>query len=323
MQLRFHSKTMGYLPDYQGHLPHLLGNSKSERKHMALKGYRTLVQRDTKLTSGPLGILRNIYLADCLAQWVQNQDLSEVKRLAFISAKAKRMGHQYVPGGGLAYGFYSAFEVLLSDHEEMIHWYAWHVLPAIHGSKGRLQNYLQPSKAEFHAFNCRLALLGEFDWLDERSDKALMDGVKLKAGKSYRFDFLFFKALVSGDKNAMEENIQALLKGRVAYTRNKESTFGLQNKLVSSWGFMLAKIAYRHGFELDIDSPWLPMEWLPVKPVDNYLSGIEFIDDFDLFTPFYENDRYYSNGIEMSPKGLGTEQVSFRKWIESVQYLYP
>ncbi len=314
---------MSYSPDFQGHLPHLLGNSKVGTKNMAVEGYKALMQRDPKLTSGPLGILRNTYLADCLAQWVQTQDLSEVKRLAFISAKAKRMGRQYAPGGGLAYGFYSAFEVLLSDHEEIIHWYAWHVLPGIHGSKGRVPNYLQPNKSEFHSFNCRLALLGEFDWLDERSDKALEDGVKLGAGKSYRFDFLFFKALVAGDKNAMEENIQALLEGRVAYTRNNESTFGLQNKLVSSWGFMLAKIAYRHGYELDIDSPWLPKEWLPVKPTDNYSCGIDFIDDFELFTPFYENDRFYSNGIEMSPRASSAEQLSFREWVESAQYLYP
>jgi hypothetical protein len=71
-------------------------------------------------------------------------------------------------------------------------------------------------------------------------------------------------------------------------SRNNENGMAYQSKVVSTWGVILSKIAYRNGFELDIDSPWVPKEWLPIQPLDEYECPAElgFVKEFDLFTPF-------------------------------------
>jgi hypothetical protein len=314
---------MAYLPDYDGHLPHLLGHSKDEDKLSSILGYSKLIVSDPSISGRPLGRLSSIHLARILATWIETKGLAEMKRLAYISAKAERMSYQYKPARSLGYGFQRVFAALLSDEPNVIHWFSWHVLPTLQASKGRVPDYKQPGKPHFHAFNCHLALLGEFEWLAERSDEALADGVKLKAGKSYRFDFLFFKALAEGDKTEMEKNIHELLKGKVAHTRNNETGFAYQSKVVSSWGLMLAKIAYRHDYDLEIDSPWVPKEWLPVKPLDHYPEDIDFMADFDMFTPFVQNDAWYKNGIEFSPRSASEKQPNIREWVESVDRNYP
>jgi len=217
------------------------------------------------------------------------------------------------------------FAALLSGEPNINHWFAWHVIPCLTKSKGRQPSYLQPGIQQFHAFNCHLALLGEFEWLAERMDQVLVEGIKLREGKSYRFDNLFLKALVDGDKQAMEDNIHAVLTGRVAYGCNNENGMAYQSKVVSTWGVILSKIAYRNGFELDIDSPWVPKERLPIKPLDEYecRAELDFVKEFDVFTPFKKGSPYFKNAMDFSPIHPSQEQPNFREWVERVDWEYP
>lgn len=50
------------------------------------------------------------------------------------------------------------------------------------------------------------------------------------------------------------------------------------------WATVLAKIAYRHGYELDIDSPYVPKELLPVQPLTDYIDPFDFMLEYPLPT---------------------------------------
>ena len=315
---------MAYKPDWEAALPRLLDNATEEYKQRWMRSYRTGIASSKPRSAGSAAtFLSQNHLCSLLIDWHEQGSLNEVKQLAYTSAKLGRMVYLYRPDAGLAYGTYRMFTALLSDEPNILHWFTWHVLPCLTGAKGRVPDYLQPGKLQFHAFNCHLALIGEFDWLAERTEQALADGVKLKAGKSYRFDYLFFKALVEGDKQAMEDNIHALLKGKVAHTRNNEHGMAYQSKVVSTWGVMLSKMAYRHGYELDIDSPWVPKEWLPVKPLAHYSEDIDFMSEFDVFTPFRAESWYFKNASDFSPKSLLEVQPNIREWVEGVVRDFP
>lgn len=315
---------MAYLPDYEGHLSHLLGHSSDERIERFIKGYHNL-KHDPKRVHNPLALLRNCFLAKSLAEWIQTGDLNEVKRIVFAADKCDRMSSQYRVGSD-GIGLDRAYAALLSDNPESLHWRKWDMLPVMRQSKGRAPEFMQPQSGTYYAFNCHLAMMGEFEWLKERSEtvlKLLEDGqIKLHQGKSYKFDHQYFVALADGDRAGMEANINELLKGRTAYTRNNEDGFGYQCKVVSGCGFMLTKIAYIHGYELNIDSPWVPKEWLPVKPLDHYETGIDFIDEFDMFTPFGQNTDRFKNAIELSPIAPDKPQIPIREWVERVERGY-
>ena len=38
-----------------------------------------------------------------------------------------------------------------------------------------------------------------------------------------------------------------------------------------------AKIAWRSGYEVEVDLPCIPKEWLPVTPLDNYDEHYDFL----------------------------------------------
>lgn len=314
---------MAYLPDYEGHLVHLLGHSKHEDRTHYIKSYLSLRDKEPKKSKNILGLLYNNLQAKLLADWIEYRDVKEVRKTALIAARVKRASYTYNPAGGLAYAPYRMFSALVSNDPDIIHWFSWHVIPCLSGSKGRIPNYLQPQKTEFHAFNFHLALLGEFEWLAERTELALAEGVKFKSGKSYRLDYGFFKGLVNGSIGEMEDNIHQLLTGRVAFTRNNEHGLGYHRKVVSAWGVIFSKLAYRHGYELDIDSPWLPKEWLSMTPPVTTSDDKIFLESLELFSPLRGSSHYFENANYFSPVAPDSSQPDIKDWLENVIRAYP
>jgi hypothetical protein len=46
-----------------------------------------------------------------------------------------------------------------------------------------------------------------------------------------------------------------------------------------------AEIAWRHGFQINIDTPWISVYWLPIAPLSRYDGPYDFMRSFDLDTP--------------------------------------
>ncbi|CAG2271366.1 hypothetical protein BCCR75502_01618 [Burkholderia sola] len=78
----------------------------------------------------------------------------------------------------------------------------------------------------------------------------------------------------------MEATLQELTSPKVAKVRNAEHAFGFTEKLIGTHAVIYAKIAWRHGLRVRVDTPWIPEEWLPIEPLDNYLDPYEFMGNF-------------------------------------------
>jgi len=83
----------------------------------------------------------------------------------------------------------------------------------------------------------------------------------------------------------MEAVLNELTSPKVARVRNFEPAFGLTENLIATHATIYAKIAWRHGYEVEVDSPWVPKEWLPIAPVASYEDPWPFMQSFDSISP--------------------------------------
>lgn len=63
---------------------------------------------------------------------------------------------------------------------------------------------------------------------------------------------------------------------------------GITWDLIDSYTVVFAKLAWRSGFELDLDTPWVPREWLPVRSLPKYEEPWPFMQGFDIWQPFVD-----------------------------------
>jgi hypothetical protein len=51
---------------------------------------------------------------------------------------------------------------------------------------------------------------------------------------------------------------------------------------IANHATLYAKIAWRHGHELAVDTPMIPKEWLPVQPLAAYEDPYEFMRAYEI-----------------------------------------
>jgi len=48
------------------------------------------------------------------------------------------------------------------------------------------------------------------------------------------------------------------------------------------------------GYEVQIDTPYIPKEWLPITPLNSYPEPWKLMQDFEIFTPLDEPWQMFS-----------------------------
>ncbi|MBD9402820.1 Imm49 family immunity protein [Comamonas sp. CMM02] len=143
------------------------------------------------------------------------------------------------------------------------------------GGKDLVGNWL------FYRYQIWLAINSKWNELGERSEKLLSCAKELKKDRAYIIDYEFYLALSRGDKASMQNII--LEKCTVKNRRLRyEKDSGLTRDVICTYATMFAKLAKISGFELTIDSPWVPNGWVSTSSVGEVKSGLKFIDDYDV-----------------------------------------
>lgn len=229
---------------------------------------------------GCLGVLSGGTQARCLMAWFQDNDIIAHKHWAYVAAKVNRMICQMEPGAW--FPAYEHLYALLSDSEDMVNWYRQHRVS--YYLESEIKDRDNPRQAAFHGYQALLALNGEWDLLEKRCEQIL--SLDLTKDRKYLVDHRFYLALARADKAGMEAALNELTSPKVARVRNFEQAFGLTENLIATHATIYAKIAWRHGHEIEVDSPWVPKEWLPIRPLEKYENPWPFMKDFDLYQPF-------------------------------------
>lgn len=94
--------------------------------------------------------------------------------------------------------------------------------------------------------------------------------------KELKLDYEFYKALLSNDKGKCEEVLEQLVSPKIHKKRNDNAVL---SKYVSQPALGYAKLAWRQGLEVEVNSPLIPKEILPIEPLDNYEIPYDFLKD--------------------------------------------
>lgn len=208
--------------------------------------------------------------AQGIEEWFGNSELDKMKNWFFIAECLHQ--YQYSLKSDKMNFLLKTFDfmaALVSDNEVLISRFCDN--DDIVDSK-RVQS---TTTADFVAYQIRLAVKGDFAQLRDRCARMIAhppSGPK----KRFMLDNEFFIALVEGDISKMESVLRELTTP-ASIKRRFDSENGYSEGLISTFGVIYAKIAWRHGYQVAIDTPYIPTEWLPVKPLAHYDAHYDFL----------------------------------------------
>ncbi|MFT5717875.1 MAG: hypothetical protein ACI9T7_002073 [Oleiphilaceae bacterium] len=263
----------------------------------------------TKSASGPLLVLKGMYQVFALQSWFIHKDIKKLQDNAFQASLVARRWYQLKPFATPAANGQNLLYPLLSGDSELLHWHGQFQLANFVG-KASFNNI---KKNEFQSVQLRLALNNEWELLVDRSK--LFNNTEKKTKKLYEHHNRFYIALADGNISKMEESIFEISSKKNNHKLNAD--FPIESRFISTWGVMLARLAFVKGYRLNVDSPWISSE-LVTSPIDNsYISNHKFLNSFDIFTALDESDDEWANWCDnlarFSPKKIGVEPLTFKK----------
>jgi len=232
------------------------------------------------------GCLRSLSLRSdswTMLCWFRDHNLWQMKQWAFVSAKINIMLHHMVTGED--YLSEDLLWPLISDNEDVIDWYRQHNRPYMLNKKVTGGDKDDPKNFMFYRYQSWLALNERWDELRQRCELILGMQDQIKKDRNYLIDHRFYLALANGDQAGMEAVLLEKTTPKQRKARHEQES-GLTHNFIVSYATIFAKLAWRNGYEVQVDTPWIPKDWLPVKPLDKYEDPWPFMQAFDIYQPF-------------------------------------
>jgi len=226
-------------------------------------------------TGSPPNCVRHLVshaLASAISAWFRVGDLQAFKQWTYVAGKLQIMATEWDPPTFFSIGrAWDFFGLVLSDAPDCVE------------LCGRYEKLLDKDEVEKHkrapffVNQFLLALRGDWPRLRERCEKVLADPPS--ALKKFNADEEFYLALANTDIKGMRRALEYLVSPKGLRARNNGES-GYTEDLISTPACMYAKLAWRHGYRIEIDTPYIPREWLPVVPLANYDEPYPFMRRF-------------------------------------------
>ncbi len=226
----------------------------------------------------------SFFLAKAMVVWFKEKDIFLMKKYSYCGSIIVKIFHllktmenkpnlTYSPGPL----FSELLLPLISDNEDVINWLTYD------DALFDLVAAENPKKDHFWVYQTRLALRGEWERLRERCHKVMANPPKSAWHAKYVSDSRFYLALADGAIGRMEHFLEEITSSNIIRIRqNVES--GFTQDLISTDAVIYAKIAWRHGYQVRVDSPYVPAEWLPVSPLSLYECSLPFVEGLNVDT---------------------------------------
>ncbi|MDZ4314749.1 MAG: hypothetical protein U0989_08295 [Azonexus sp.] len=190
--------------------------------------------------------------------FVEN-DIQGLKQHFYVACKLLIASQKEAEPGGDPFAGYGSFLYgLLSDSPEIYDWLTHAELKAKDDVK----------TPHFHWHQFQLVL--------RRDDEALRQTIALVAKKGRKHDKAlsqagqdFFSLLLKQDK----EGLQALIENQAKIKSVNE----LEGQFLAGFAVVHAKLCWYRGIEVQIQNPLVPMELLPIEPLDFYDVEYDFL----------------------------------------------
>ena len=192
------------------------------------------------------------------------QDVKKAKQHFHVCGRLDEFLINHFDEKILDYGIDHLSYALLSDNWQLIQRYA----------NLRHSNYdkmiMQGGTAPAYLLQCLI----KDDWAEY---ERVMPIMKIKTVKKFKMelDAAFYEAVAEKNKAKCEEILRVLVTPKVHKQRNQAKP--LVNQFISHPALGYAKLAWLKGIEVEVDSPMIPPELLPVAPLSNYIDPYKFL----------------------------------------------
>lgn len=194
--------------------------------------------------------------------WYVRGDSAGLKSWFSVAAKLRlaSLGH---PGGeSLETGGFLLY-ALLSDNEEVIQAAARATNKLMHDAS------VNPLYPRYKVHMIQLAILGDDQRLEAKLEKLAKHGENPERKEAASGNH-FYSLLLRRDKAGLERLIQH----KHAKIKSADVLF---EDCMSYLGTLETKLCWRRGIEVQIDSPLVPMDLMPVRPLEQYDDVYEFL----------------------------------------------
>jgi hypothetical protein len=186
-------------------------------------------------------------------------DLKGLKQEFYVACKLYMASQQAAEQGGDVFAAYEPFLYgLLSDSPEIYDWLTHADL--------KNKDYVKGPHFLFHQFQLVL----------RRDDDALRETIALVAKKGGKHDKAlsqagqdFFSLLLKQDK----EGLQAMIENQSKIKSAQE----LEGQFLAGFAVVHAKLCWYRGIEVQIQNPLVPMDLMPIQPLDAYDVEYDFL----------------------------------------------
>jgi hypothetical protein len=223
---------------------------------------------------GCLSQMKAAFERKALLAWFEHKDLSSMRVFAYAAAKAKWLIFRFDE----AYPAFTPLWFLVSNHPKLIEKFVAFGPPAHLERRG-----ISTTQIAYLGLTTALCVKGDWQRVIERCDHILTNPPR-KAWLKYQIDYEIMRAIAKKDKAEIERTLSILVSPKMQRVRNYELPFGLTEHFIGTQAVTYAKMAWYHGLEVEVDTPSIPKEWLPMTPEDAYPDQHEYFARFDLFS---------------------------------------
>jgi hypothetical protein len=155
----------------------------------------------------------------------------------------------------------------LSDNDQLIQNFA-DLQYTNHLGEGYMKTVERGDISHLYAIQCLI----KDDFVEYERAMTIVRTKLLKKAAILKHHIMFYEGLAERNKAKMEQGITAFLQPKI---HNKlSSALPLVGEFIAHPALGYAKLAWYKGIEVEIDSPFVPREWLPIQP----LKDEEYVD---------------------------------------------
>lgn len=232
------------------------------------------VRLGTGSVPNSLGSLESYALAKGMYAWFALGDIHEFKRWMFLGAKA-RQGALNVRSDTINAGakMFALLLPLLSGNLELIDWFSKKIDAF---DKARIED---SRTHDFWAFQAITAMQRDMSTLRGRCERLRAHPPRSSAEKKYAGDHDFYEGLANGDVDRMCGAIAKIVSPASMKSRSSDES-GYTENLISTSAVIYSKLAELNGFNLDVDSQYVPSAWFGDGHYSTESADVDFLSNF-------------------------------------------
>lgn len=226
-----------------------------------------------------IGRLKSYAVAKAMSSWFKSGNLTELKNWFYVAGKLEfvltEAPFNFADPSAYVDRALDGMFFLVADHQEMIRWYSKF------DEQFDTSETDDPKAVEFWTKQFFVALRGDWDTLASRCEDIFNAPPTTGNEKKFMIDHKFYLALAKGDVAGMEGAIKELVTKKLLSSRSSLEG-GYTEYLICTPAIIYSKLAWLHGYEIVVDTPYIPKEWLPRAPLASYDDQFNFMKNYKI-----------------------------------------